>query len=120
MSATRSINTRSTRSLERQLHRREGAERRDLEAIDGEEAAKDAFLESGSKDDYVVFLIHGEDESRAGDLSPRDGIKIEEMASCQRWGEILRGWNRTRLFKSSPEKCIYPTEPRGKIDIYYF
>lgn len=49
-------------------------ERKDLEAIDVEETAENAFLESGPEDDYVVFLIQSED---ACDLFPRDGIEIE-------------------------------------------
>lgn len=34
-------------------------ERRDLEAIDGEEAAENALLEAGAEDDDIVLLIHG-------------------------------------------------------------
>ena len=40
----------------------------DLEAIDGEEAAEDAFLEAGAEHNDVVFFIHGRElgEERCG------------------------------------------------------
>lgn len=38
---------------------RKECERDYFEAIDGEKAAEDAFLEASTEDDYIILFIHG-------------------------------------------------------------
>lgn len=68
---------------ERERARRE----RDLHAVDGEEAAENAFFEASAEDDDVVFFVHTFEIL----CRERNDEKIEERERDGERGEILEG-----------------------------